>query len=976
MKFISFIFFTLTLSAQVQYNHPEIDWRTFETENFRIHYYADTELSARKGAFIAESIFEPIVKMYQYRPNDKTDIIFRDTDDISNGAAYFYDNKIVIWTSPLDFELRGSHRWLQNVITHEFAHIVSIQKAQKFGKSIPGSYLQFIGYEKEKRPDVLYGYPNILVSLPLPGTVVPPWLAEGSAQYMYPDADWDNWDSIRDMILRDRTLNNKNLNWNEINSFGKSGIGNESVYNTGYAFTKYLATIYGSDILPQIFNSLGKPLSFSISKVMKNVVGTDGRQLYDEFNNVLKDRYNTLAPKNNDIGSYIKIIEDKGTANLYPRWSESNSYIAYLSNKENDFFSATDLFLYDLKTNSTSKIANSVTSSPAWFGDKLIFSRRSSIPNETGSRYFDLYEFDIESNKEKRITKDARAFSPAVNISDSTLYYLATFDGTQNIYKINLSDKSSQKISNFTNHEILNNLRYDKYKNRLIFDITFDHFKNIHYLDLSDGTLGKFIHNKTWDTRNPDIFKDRVVYSDDRSGIFNLYYIDPERQGYITNIAGGAFMPDLNDSNRLAFSLYDDGGYKIAIIDTLKIFNPSEVGYSSSYHVKNNQLKMNISGEIDDSSTSYTDHFPPMFFMPRTTIDYGTIKLGTYFYSSEVLDKVSLLGGVAANSDFDLDLFFLMEYKHLYPTLFFETYYMTRNKEERIKYSAYNLDNKIKFRLLEFKGGVKTPLFGSELQFFSSWSQYRASIKESIIERPQLRTGYGYEYYKSKQLGVNWSFVKIKPRIDQSINPLGLNVNFNLVSEQNDFIDELDLSDAGTLTSKFNKHNLVRMKLNARYSLTVPKTNGWSAYLGAQLGQISNENADEFFHFFGGGQVGIKGYPYYSLQGTDILIFDIGLRVPVFKEKSYNFGPVSIKNMTLSFESQIGDAWDRSDEFNQKVSSGFQWRISGYSFYNYPIAIGLEIHKPHKSFKMEINDGDKILYGDENRMYFNILFGF
>ena len=44
-------------------------------------------------------------------------------------------------------------------------------------------------------------------------------------------------------------------------------------------------------------------MSFSISKVMKNVVGTDGRQLYDEFNNVLKDRYNTLAPKNNDIGS-------------------------------------------------------------------------------------------------------------------------------------------------------------------------------------------------------------------------------------------------------------------------------------------------------------------------------------------------------------------------------------------------------------------------------------------------------------------------------------------------------------------------------------------------------------------------------------------------------------------------------------------------------------------------------------------------
>ena len=38
--------------------------------------------------------------------------------------------KIIIWTSPLEFELRGSHRWLQNVITQEFAHIISIQKSK------------------------------------------------------------------------------------------------------------------------------------------------------------------------------------------------------------------------------------------------------------------------------------------------------------------------------------------------------------------------------------------------------------------------------------------------------------------------------------------------------------------------------------------------------------------------------------------------------------------------------------------------------------------------------------------------------------------------------------------------------------------------------------------------------------------------------------------------------------------------------
>ena len=188
LRFLLFISFAF---GQVSYNHPELDWQTIETDHFRIHYYSETEQSAREGATVAERIYPFVTNLYQYEPFDKTDIVFTDVDDISNGAAYFYDNKIVIWTSPLDFELRGSHRWLQNVITHEFTHIVSIQRAQKFGKSIPGGYVQYIGYEKEKRPDVLYGYPNTLVSYPLPGTAIPPWLAEGIAQYMYPGSRYD-----------------------------------------------------------------------------------------------------------------------------------------------------------------------------------------------------------------------------------------------------------------------------------------------------------------------------------------------------------------------------------------------------------------------------------------------------------------------------------------------------------------------------------------------------------------------------------------------------------------------------------------------------------------------------------------------------------------------------------------------------------------------------------------------------------------
>ena len=54
MRLTGFFFLLSSLFSQVQYNHPELDWQTIETKNFRIHYYSQTESSARKGAIIAE----------------------------------------------------------------------------------------------------------------------------------------------------------------------------------------------------------------------------------------------------------------------------------------------------------------------------------------------------------------------------------------------------------------------------------------------------------------------------------------------------------------------------------------------------------------------------------------------------------------------------------------------------------------------------------------------------------------------------------------------------------------------------------------------------------------------------------------------------------------------------------------------------------------------------------------------------------
>ena len=109
-------------------------------------------------------------------------------------------------------------------------------------------------------------------------------------------------------------------------------------------------------------------------------------------------------------------------------WNEDGNKIAYISNQNHDFFSSTDLYIYDLISENNSKIVDGVISLPAWNGKSIIYySKRAKLPNKVGSKFFDLYEYDLNTKKEKKLTNDARAYSPAFSEKDSAIFYLATF---------------------------------------------------------------------------------------------------------------------------------------------------------------------------------------------------------------------------------------------------------------------------------------------------------------------------------------------------------------------------------------------------------------------------------------------------------------------------------------------------------------------------------------------------------------------
>ena len=73
-RLLLILFYWNIIFCQGWHNHPELIWRTIETEHFLVHYHEETKRSAEEAAAVAEQIYIPITSFYQFEPNSKTHI--------------------------------------------------------------------------------------------------------------------------------------------------------------------------------------------------------------------------------------------------------------------------------------------------------------------------------------------------------------------------------------------------------------------------------------------------------------------------------------------------------------------------------------------------------------------------------------------------------------------------------------------------------------------------------------------------------------------------------------------------------------------------------------------------------------------------------------------------------------------------------------------------------------------------------------
>jgi len=155
---------------ELRFVDPRLSWRTLESAHFSVHFAEQHRAQARVAAAVAERVYPRITSRLGWEPRARTHLVLLDSADFANGSATPVPfNRSTIFLSPPDAgELLQDRDWLELVLTHEFFHIVHLDKASGAPLNLRGVLGRLLPF-----------FPNVLQ---------PVWVIEGLAVEAESDA--------------------------------------------------------------------------------------------------------------------------------------------------------------------------------------------------------------------------------------------------------------------------------------------------------------------------------------------------------------------------------------------------------------------------------------------------------------------------------------------------------------------------------------------------------------------------------------------------------------------------------------------------------------------------------------------------------------------------------------------------------------------------------------------------------------------
>ena len=543
---------------------PRFVWETLETPHFQVHYHQGMYWYAQKAARAAELSHQRLVPLLDHVPEERTHIVVQDDTDFANGnASPVLYNLIHAYAAPPDSRstLADFDDPVYELISHEYTHILHL--------------------------DTVFGLPaavnDVFGKLWITNGGQPRWFIEGIATFAESEVSGAGRvrSSEEDMVVRAEVLEGKLPRIDTLSNLPLAWPRGFGQYTVGSRFLSFIQAQYGLGALRDLSHDFGsRAVPFALNFSAERVLGRTYLQLYDEFAAHELDRALRMQAQVRAEGETpIEPLTRLGEWVRTPRWSPDGTTL-YYTNAGPDRLPE----IRALRPGPCCGPAEAM-SDPVRPGDRHLATLWSDGGDATlavapdGKVVYareevyqefeivqDLYSVDPASGDERRLSRGLRARTPDVAGDGAVAFVWRRPGGRTAIAE--LAAQGPRILFEDPGGDPVDSPRFSPDGCRVAFLQHRDGGWDVRIVERSSLAVTDVTHDRALD-RDPAWTRDGrwLLFSSDRTGIYNLFAWRPGEVRQVTNVVLGAFEPEPSpDGTQLALVTYSGRGYDVGRI--------------------------------------------------------------------------------------------------------------------------------------------------------------------------------------------------------------------------------------------------------------------------------------------------------------------------------------------------------------------------------------------------------------------------
>ncbi len=939
---------------------PFFNWKTIESEHFRITFPEEYSPVAQRVANIYEEAHQTYIPLFRWEPNQKTQVVLLDNQDSANGITSALGRfGMILWmTLPESSDnINYYDEWLRLLIFHEYTHFVNMDTTYGFYQLI--------------RP--------VFLDLFLPNTLWPPWMLEGLAVYMETQftsagrGRSTDYEMLLRAAVQEKVLAGRDfITLDQVNGTNPYYPMGDTRYQFGYQLMNQVAKqtqvdspssngpAGGKNTLGLLSYESGSQIPFFINDSLHGLIGKDWYSIWSEWTaqtrvRVQKEIDQIQAQPVTHLRFLTKNSHQRGNQVSGVGISPDGKWLAYtlLSSDQRS-----GLYLRDLQTQKTRRLSDKLLGGGMQFtpdSQALLYSEYNTLDQYSGLSDLKIYE--LESDTDYSLTERLRAKDPDISrdgkwvtfaraeLSRVGLARAKLIKTGKDHYKIGpvetlIMPKLYERIANPKFSSDGTKIYYTFHPNAQSQEnlVEFDLKTHTSKVLLADGSYHRF----------PAIDRDGNLYFiSNATGVDNLYlYRGATRPSkMVTNVLTGVRFPCFNPTSpkrQVFLSHFSTAGWDLA--ETELGGSPGEIHFDSS------RLKIAPPPApllSADSVPKTSDHvyriddysvYPsilPRGIAPLVALDGSGIDFGAQTMGFDALDLHRYTLGASYSTQIQgADFYALYSNRTLGPDISFSGGYLTNITNTMATSTDYN-------RQLFFTGSISYP-------FVRTYSEWVPSLSAS------LQRIYSYQL-QSQQPVQSQGVSPVVPNLDAVLAYSNQETSSLAVTSEGGRLAQVGLrtyllAEKALLKAFFQDQEFLRLaphmiltpSIAGEWTSTQSSTYPWANALlqGRSIQSLVNPMSGNSLNV-----LGIRGYPGIVYTGVGVLRPALDFSVPLARI----FGGLgtsrvffqSLYAVAFAETSVLWQAAGGAPQIRPAVGGGL--RLSSEVFY-LPVTLGAEYH--------------------------------